>query len=170
MISKIPVKKNILIFLFVINMTITVLADSLNSIEIINPIFTTKGIGENQYEIKAETGLQQDGVLYLKKIKGKLKTNDNVWIYLNADEGIFEQSNGIINLSKNIIVYTDNDEKIYSDYALVDTKLDKISFEKNVKYENNIGTITADYSIVENNFSQIRYSGNVKSLIEIESK
>ena len=45
-----------------------------------NPIFTTKGVGENQYELKAETGLQEDEVLYLKKIEGKLKTNENIWI------------------------------------------------------------------------------------------
>ena len=170
MIVKIPVKKNILIFLFIINMTTTVLADSLDSIEIMNPIFTTKGVGENQYEIKAETGLQEDKVLYLKKIEGKLKTNNNIWIYLNADEAIFKQDDGVINLSKNIIVYTDNNEKIYSDYATVDTKIDKITLEKNVKYENNMGMITADYSIIENNFSQIMYSGNVKSLIKVENK
>ena len=145
-------------------------ADSLNSIEIMNPIFTTKGVGENQYELKAETGLQEDEVIYLKKIEGKLKTNENIWIYLNADEAIFEQDDGVINLSKNIIVYTDNNEKIYSDYATVDTKKDKITLEKNVKYENNMGMITADYSIIENNFSQIMYSGNVKSLIKVENK
>ena len=170
MMTKKPTKKNILIFLFLINMITNGLADSLNSIEIINPIFTTKGVGENQYELKAETGLQEDEVLYLKKIEGKLKTNENIWIYLNADEAIFKQDDGIINLSKNIIVYTDNNEKIYSDYATVDTKIDKITLEKNVKYENNMGMITADYSIIENNFSQIMYSGNVKSLIKVENK
>ena len=61
-------------------------------------------------------------------------------------------------------------EKIYSDYAFVDTRNDKITLEKNVKYENNIGTIVADLSIIENNFSQISYSGNVKSSIKVESK
>ena len=168
--TKKPTKKNILIFLFLINMITNGLADNLNSIEIMNPIFTTKGVGENQYELKAETGLQEDEVLYLKKIEGKLKTNENIWIYLNADEAIFKQDDGVINLSKNIIVYTDNNEKIYSDYATVDTKIDKITLEKNVKYENNMGMITADYSIKENNFSQIMYSGNVKSLIKVENK
>lgn len=164
------IKINFLIYLFIINLTNNVLAENIDSIEIINPIFTTKGIDENQYEIKAEKGLQENDILYLKKIKGKLKTDDNIWIYLNADEGIFDQDKGIINLSKNIVVYTDNNEKIYSDYALVETKIDKITLDKNVKYENDIGLITADSSIIENNFSQINYAGNVKSSIKILNK
>ena len=164
------IKINFLIYLFIINLINNVLAENIDSIEIINPIFTTKGIDENQYEIKAEKGLQENDILYLKKIKGKLKTDDNIWIYLNADEGIFDQDKGIINLSKNIVVYTDNNEKIYSDYAIVETKIDKITLDKNVKYENDIGLITADSSIIENNFSQINYAGNVKSSIKILNK
>ena len=73
-------------------------------------------------------------------------------------------------MSKNIVVYTDNNEKIYSDYAIVETKIDKITLDKNVKYENDIGLITADSSIIENNFSQINYAGNVKSSIKILNK
>ena len=46
-----------------------------NTIEIKNPIFTTKSIDGNPYEIKAEKGLQRENYLDLFVIEAKLKTN-----------------------------------------------------------------------------------------------
>ena len=157
------------IFIFILLMYVPNFssADTENSIEILNPIFTTKGINENQYEIKAKKGIQKGDHLYLEKIEGKLKTNDNIWIYLTADEGNFDQVDGVINLSSNIEVYTDNNEKIYSDYALIETEINKITLDNNVKFQNNLGLITADKSIIKNDFSEVSYLGNVNTLITI---
>ena len=73
-----------------------------NTIEIKNPIFTTKSIDGSPYEIKAEKGLQRENFLDLFVIEAKLKTNKDIWIYLNADKGIFNQSSGEILLESNI--------------------------------------------------------------------
>ena len=159
---------NILSLLLYFNLSSPGFGDSQNSIEILNPIFTTKGISENEYEIKAEKGIQKENNLYLQKIRGKFKTNENIWIYLIADEGNFDQLKGVINLSKNIEVYTDNNEKIFSDYAFIETEINKITLDNNVKFQNEMGLITADKSIIENNFSEISYMGNVKTRIKIK--
>lgn len=145
-------------------------AEISDSIEITNPIFTIKGVDETPYEIKAEKGVQEGDFLNLYMIEGKLKNKDNVWVYLNADEGNFNQNDGMVSLFKNIIVYTDKNEKIYSDFALVDTKQKIITLDKNVKYESDMGTITADHSVIKNDFSNIIYSGNVNSIIKIDLK
>lgn len=145
-------------------------AEISDSIEITNPIFTTKGVDENPYEIKAEKGVQEGDFISLHMIEGKLKNKDDIWVYLNADEGNFNQNNGVVSLFKNIIVYTDRNERIYSDFALVDTKQKIITLDKNVKYESDMGIITADHSVIKNDFSNIMYSGNVISIIKIDLK
>ena len=136
-----------------------------NIIEIKNPIFTTKSIDGSPYEIKAKKGLQRENYLDLFVIEAKLKTNKDIWIYLNADKGIFNQSSGEILLESNIEIYTEADEKIFADLANVDTNDKIINLKKNVKYQDTNIFISADASIINDDFSNITYYGNVKSKI-----
>jgi hypothetical protein len=136
-----------------------------NTIEIKNPIFTTKSIDGNPYEIKAEKGLQRENFLDLFVIEAKLKTNNDIWIYLNADKGTFNQSNGEILLESNIEIYTEADEKIFAELANVNTNDKIITLKKNVKYQDSNIFISADKSIINDDFSNITYYGNVKSKV-----
>ena len=136
-----------------------------NIIEIKNPIFTTKSIDGSPYEIKAEKGLQRENNLDLFVIEAKLKTNNDIWIYLNADKGTFNQSNGEILLESNIEIYTETDEKIFAELANVNTNGKIITLKKNVKYQDSNIFISADESIINDDFSSITYYGNVKSKI-----
>ena len=136
-----------------------------NIIEIKNPIFTTKSIDGNPYEIKAEKGLQRENFLDLFVIEAKLKTNNDIWIYLNADKGTFNQSSGEILLESNIEIYTETDEKIFAELANVNTNGKIITLKKNVKYQDSNIFIQADESIINDDFSSITYYGNVKSKI-----
>ena len=136
-----------------------------NTVEIKNPIFTTKSIDGNPYEIKAVKGLQRENYLDLFVIKAKLKTNKNIWIYLNADKGTFNQLSGEILLESNIEVYTEADEKIFAELAYVNTNGKIITLKKNVKYQDSNIFISADESIINDEFSNIKYHGNVKSKI-----
>ena len=136
-----------------------------NTIEIKNPIFTTKSIDGNPYEIKAEKGLQRENFLDLFVIEAKLKTNKDIWIYLNADKGIFNQSSGEILLESNIEIYTDADEKIFAELANVNTNSKIITLKKNVKYQDSNIFISADESIINDDFSNVTYYGNVKSKV-----
>ncbi len=135
------------------------------TVEIKNPIFTTKGVDGNPYEIKAEKGYQNKNYLDLFVIEAKLKTTDYGWIYLQADTGTFNQSSGEIELNSNIIVYTESDEKIFSDLAFVNTNDRIIILTNNVIYQDKKIEIRANKSIIDNEFSKIIYSGNVKSKI-----
>ena len=136
-----------------------------NTIEIKNPIFTTRSIDGSPYEIKAEKGLQRENFLDLFVIEAKLKTNKDIWIYLNADKGIFNQSSGEILLESNIKIYTDSDEKFFAELANVNTNSKIITLKKNVKYQDSNIFISADESIINDDFSNVTYYGNVKSKV-----
>ncbi len=134
-------------------------------IEISNPIFTTKGINEMPYTIKASSGIQKGDNIELYHIEGKIKNRDNIWIYLNAEKGNYNQISQVVFLYQNIEVYTDNEEILLSDEAIVDIQQDKITLISNVKYENKISTIEADKSVISNDFQNFDYSGSVKTSI-----
>ena len=136
-----------------------------NTIEIKNPIFTTKSIDGSPYEIKAEKGLQRENYLDLFAIEAKLKTNKDIWIYLNADKGTFNQSSGEIQLESNIEIYTDADEKIFAELANVNTNGKIITLKKNVRYQDSNILIFADESIINDEFSNVTYYGNVRSKV-----
>ena len=166
MISK---NKKILMHLFIIFLLFfgfqSNAEENQNTIEIKNPIFTTKSIDGSPYEIKAEKGLQRESYLDLFVIEAKLKTNNDIWIYLNADKGTFNQSSGEILLESNIEIYTETDEKIFAELANVNTNSKIISLKKNVKHQDSNIFISADESIINDDFSSITYYGNVKSKI-----
>jgi len=136
-----------------------------NTIEIKNPIFTTKSIDGSPYEIKAEKGLQRENYLDLFVIEAKLKTNKDIWIYLNADKGTYNQSSGEILLESNVEIYTEANEKIFAELANVNINGKIIILKKNVKYQDSNIFISADESIINDVLSNITYYGNVKSKI-----
>ena len=163
MVSK---SKKVFIHLFVIFLIFfgfqSIAEENQNTIEIKNPIFTTKSIDGSPYEIKAEKGLQRENYLDLFVIEAKLKTNKDIWIYLNADKGTFNQSSGEILLESNIEIYTEADKKIFAELANVNTNSKIITLKKNVKYQDSNIFISADESIINDDFSNVRYNGNVK--------
>ena len=135
-------------------------------IEIDNPRFSEKGLSDRTYEIKAEKGLKSDNELKLFAIEGKFKTvKDGKWIYLEADKGNYFQDNNFIELQENIIFYTDDGEKLSSNYATFDIQNDIIELTENVSHETIKGLIISDSSVITNNFNKITYFGNVVSLI-----
>ena len=135
-------------------------------IEIDNPRFSEKSLSDKTYEIKAEKGLQSDNELKLFVIEGKFKTvKDGKWIYLEADKGNFSQDNNFIELLENIVFYTDDGEKLSSNYATFDIQNDIIELVENVSHESIKGLILSDSSVITNNFNKITYFGNVESSI-----
>ena len=153
-----------ILFLFLFGL-ISNAEENQNTIEIKNPIFTTKSIDGSPYEIKAEKGLQRGNYLDLFVIEAKLKTKEDIWIYLNADKGTFNQLSGEILLESNIEVYTEAEEKIFAEIANVNTNSKIITLKNNVKYQDTKIFISADESIINNELSNIKYYGNVKSKI-----
>ena len=134
-------------------------------IEIANPVFTTKGLNEMPYTIKAELGIQRGNDLELYAIEGKIKNRDNIWIYLNADKGNYNQISQVVFLFDNIEVYTDNEEKLISDEAIINIQQDIITLISNVEYKDQNNKIESDKSIIKNNFQNFEYFGNVKTNI-----
>jgi len=161
--------KNLFLFLIILNfITYSSYSVSENSeapVEIANPVFTTKGINEMPYTIKAALGIQQGENLELYEIEGKIKNRDNIWIYINADKGNYDQISQVVFLFNNVEVYTDDKERLLSDEAIIDIEKDIITLISNVKYKNQDNMIEADRSVIKNKFKSFEYSGNVQTII-----
>lgn len=162
--SKTP---NILFLIFFFSAT-QVLADEGLEIEIDNPKFSEKGLDNRLYEIKAERGIQRENDLELFGVEGKLRTDSGIWIYLNSDQGNFNQLNNLIELHGNIIFYTNENEKLQSDNAIFNMDKDLVNFSNNVKHTKGGNVITSDESKVQNNFNHIIYRGSVNAIFVVE--
>ena len=164
----IPIKFFIFFALFLLNLASAYSDENNQLIEIDNPRFTEKGLDDKIYEIKAEKGLQSNNYLELTKVEGKFKTGNNLWIFLEADKGIFSQSNNIIQLRDNIVFFTENGESFKSDRATFDMKNDIINLTK-IEHKRNDNLIIADQSTINDDFSKIIYEGNVFTKIIFEN-
>ena len=152
----------ILFFFNILNVTAN---DSETVIEIDQPRFSEKGLDQKSYEIKAQKGLRSSEKLVLFDVEGKFKTNDGLWIYMNADEGDYEQTKNTIKLTNNVQFYTDDGVKITSNNAIFKINEDLIILRKNVFHENKELIIKSDITTISNNFDNILHEGNVKTEI-----
>ena len=148
----------ILIFFNILNATAN---DSETIIEIDQPRFSEKGLDQKSYEIKAQKGLRTSDKLVLFDVEGKFKTNDGLWIYMNADEGDYEQTKNTIKLFDNVQFYTDDGDKITSNNAIFKMNEDLIILRKNVFHENKELRIKSDTTTISSNFNNILHEGNV---------
>ena len=150
----------IFVFFFISNLNATA-NDSETVIEIDQPRFSEKGLDQKSYEIKAQKGLRSSEKLVLFDVEGKFKTNDGLWIYMNANEGNYEQAKNIIKLFDNVNFYTDDGDKISSNNAIFKMDEDLIVLRKNVFHENKKIKIKSDTTTISNNFDNILHEGNV---------
>ena len=147
--------------LFLLSVLKATANDSDTIIEIDQPRFSEKGLDQKLYEIKAQKGLRSRDKLVLFDVEGKFKTKDGLWIYMNANEGDYEQTKNIIKLSDNVKFYTDDGDKISSNNAIFKMDEDLIIFKKNVFHENKELKIKSDTTTISNNFYNILHEGNV---------
>ena len=139
--------------------------DSETIIEIDQPRFSEKGLDQKSYEIKAERGLRSSEKLILFDVEGKFKTNDGLWIYMNANEGDYEQAKNTIKLYDDVEFYTDDGDKITSSNGIFKMDEDLIILRKNVFHENKELTIKSDTTTISSNFNNIFHEGNVITII-----
>ena len=150
-----------ILILFLLSVSKATANNSETIIEIDQPRFSEKGLDQKLYEIKAQKGLRSRDKLVLFDVEGKFKTNDGLWIYMNANEGDYEQTKNIIKLSDNVQFYTDDGDKISSNNAIYKLDEDLIIFKKNVFHENKELKIKSDTTTISNNFYNILHEGNV---------
>ena len=153
--------RSFIFILFFLNILNATASDSETLIEIDQPRFSEKGLDQKSYEIKAQKGLRSSEKLVLFNVEGKFKTNDGLWIYMNADKGDYEQTKNIIKLFDNVQFYTDDGDKITSKNAIYKMNEDLIILRKNVFHENKELRIKSDTTTISNNFENILHEGNV---------
>lgn len=155
-----------LIFIFFFLSCLNVKAnESETIIEIDQPRFSEKGLNQKSYEIKAQKGLRSSKKLVLFTVEGKFKTSDGLWIYMNANEGDYEQSKNIIKLTDNVKFYTDDGDKITSNIAIFRMDQDLIILKDNVFHENKELKIKSDTTTISNNFEYVLHEGRVEAEI-----
>lgn len=153
--------KYFIFFLIFVSVNKTFAQENDTVIEIDQPRFSEKGVGQKAYEIKAKKGLRSEDNLRLYEVEGKFKTDNGLWIYMNAEEGHYEQSKKIINLFGDVKFYTEEGDKISSQTAKFIMEEDLIIFQKEVFHESINTSIKSDKIIATNNFNNIFYEGNV---------
>lgn len=137
-------------------------------IEIDNPKFSEKGLDDKTYEIKAEKGLKSDVQLKLFTVEGKFKSSsEGRWIYMEADQGDYNQSSSFIELKKNIKFYTNEGEVLKSNFATFDMANDIIILKENISHNINEVLVIADNSTISQNFNIFKYEGNVSTVLII---
>ena len=161
----ISLNRSFIFILFFINILNATANDSETIIEIDQPRFSEKGLDQKSYEIKAQKGLRSSEKIVLFDVEGKFKTNDGLWIYMNADKGDYEQTKNTIKLSDNVEFYTDDGDKITSNNAIFKMNEDLIILRTNVFHENKDISIKSDTTTISNNFENILHEGNVKTKI-----
>ena len=143
--------RSFIFILFFLNISNATANDSETIIEIDQPRFSEKGLDQKSYEIKAQKGLRSSEKLILFDVEGKFKTNDGLWIYMNANEGDYEQTKNTIKLSDNVQFYTDDGDKVMSNNAIFKMNEDLIILRKNVFHENKELRIKSDRTTISNN-------------------
>ena len=160
-------------YLFIIiffTSTILLAESNKSEIEIDNPKFSEKGLDDKTYEIKAKKGIKSDIQLKLFVVEGKFKSNnDGQWIYMEADQGKYDQSLNLIELERNIKFYTNEGEMVKSTYDTYDMKNDIINLKENISHNIEEGIITSDNSIISDNFNNFKYEGNVNTRLIIKN-
>ena len=157
--------RSIIFILFFLNILNATANDSETVIEIDQPRFSEKGLDQKSYEIKAQKGLRSSEKLVLFDVEGKFKTSDGLWIYMNANQGDFEQTKNIIQLSDNVEFYTDKGDKITSNIAIFKMDEDLIILKKDVYHKNKELSVKSDTTTISQNFDNILHEGNVKTEI-----
>ena len=153
--------RSFILILFFLNTLNASANESETVIEIDQPKFSEKGLDQKSYEIKAQKGLRSSEKLILFDVEGKFKTNDGLWIYMNANEGDYEQTKNIIKLFDNVQFYTDEGDKITSNKAIFKMNEDLIVFKNDVFHENKELKIKSDTTTISDNFDNILHEGNV---------
>ncbi len=156
---------SLILSIFFIDVNFLIAEEKVSLIEIDQPRFSEKGIGQKSYEIKALKGLRSENELRLIEVEGKFKTEDGIWIYMNADEGNYNQDKELVELWNDVSFYTESGDEISSDNAEYNMQKDTIVFESNVIHESNRVAIKSDVVYLSNNFGKLTYIGNVRSEI-----
>ena len=134
-------------------------------IEITNPTFKSKGVNTNSYEISAIKGIQIKNDIELYEVTGKFIDNEKL-VYINADKGLYNQENQLIELIGNVLIYDNIGNQTSTKSAIIDIDSKKISLLEDVISISNTLTINSNSSYIDEKKNIIKYIGNVKAKIK----
>ena len=143
---------------------------STNKVEISKPIFKSKGLNSNPYEISAKKGIQLGDDLKLIEINGKLTNDKNEKIFLKADTGFYSDKKQKIELDGNVIISDEFGSITSADNALIDIKTEMIDLKGNVFSTRNDIEIRSNFSSLDDKNKILTYSGEVRIIRKINNQ
>ena len=139
----------------------------LNKNKILNPVFNSKSLNANPYQISAKSGIQIDNNLELQEIKASFTNEKGELINLEADVGIYNELNQSIELIGNVIVYNKELSKSFADKAYVNIETKQIDLQNNILSIRNSSEISSKTLLINEYDGVIIYTGNVTAIIKV---
>ena len=110
-----------------------------NKIEISNPIFKSKGLNSNPYEISAKKGFQKGNDLELLEINAKFTNDEGEFLFARSVSGFYSRENSKIELLGNVFISDQFGSETSANRAIIDIDANVIQFiGKVVSIKNNI--------------------------------
>ena len=99
-----------------------------NEIEISNPVFKSKSLNSNPYEISAEKGLQKGDDLELLEINAKFQNDEGEFFFAKSESGFYSRENRKIELYGNVIITDQFGGMTSADKAIINIDAKIIQF------------------------------------------
>jgi lipopolysaccharide export system protein LptC len=116
------------------------------------------------YEMTAEAAAQditKPDLIELRKVDGKIQSQDKSTIFLSADDGLFNRKANVLTLNRNIVLRSSGSYEMHLEQAVVDTTSGEVVSDKPVKVFTDQGTVVADRLQVIKSGEVVNFIGNV---------
>lgn len=156
-----PVNKN-----FRLNFSTLEKNDKGDMPKMVNPHLQGVDSNNQAYNVSAKSAVQDKMErMLLKDINADINLKNQGWIYITAEDGLFDHKNKTMDLKGNISIFNNEGYEFFTDEVYADMKKSSIYGNTKISGQGPIGNITADSFSVENKGSYIKLTGHVKLVL-----
>lgn len=132
-----------------------------------NGTFYGQGEKDSLFSLKVENFKEKrdDMSMLFKKINGKIFLSDGSWIDISTDNGNYKKTDNKFLMTGNIFIYDNEENKVYSDEAVVNLKDMSVYGNKPIKAITSFGEIESQGFDFKKNDKYI-FTGKVKGKID----
>lgn len=139
----------------------------------VNPRFFTVDEKNEPLNLTAESAFELQGDtrrIQLEQIKADVLKHNGRWIALDAAVGVYSQADDVMDLQKQVNLYTQTGEEIETTRALINMKNRDITGDRDVFLRSSSGWARAQGFSVTQNGTVIRLKGRTRVVIYPESE
>jgi lipopolysaccharide export system protein LptC len=124
-----------------------------------------QGVDSNNqpYTVTARRATQrEDETVFLEEVTADMLQNNGQWMALKSNEGIYDDTKKILNLSGKINMFAADGFEFRTEEAQIDLNTGIATGNVHIEGQGAPGTLTADSFSADNNTKVIRFNGSVK--------